>query len=79
MRFPPFLGGGGGIFNFCIKCKNAFISETVRDRAVSKKFLTHRVSANSTGNFSQKSFTAIVGNHLEFLRKMQKTHLSQTF
>ena len=31
--------------------KNAFISETERDRAISTKFLTHRVSVESTGDF----------------------------
>ena len=52
--FPmPFLAA---FLNFCIKCKKAFISETVRDRAISTKFLTHRVSAEFTGNFSQKIF-----------------------
>ena len=45
------------ILNFCIKCKNVFISETERDRAISTKFLTRRVSAESTGDFSQKSFS----------------------
>ena len=42
--------------NFCQKCKNKFasISLAVRDRAISSKFSTHRVSQQSTlGNFVQ--------------------------
>ena len=50
-----------------------FILETERDRAIFTKFLTRRVSAESTGIVSQKkSFPATFGGHLEFLRKMQK-------
>ena len=47
--FLPLLAA---ILNFCVKCKNVFISETERDRAISTKVLTHRVSAESTGDFS---------------------------
>ena len=36
------------------------------------KFFTPRVSVESTGDFSYKSFPAIFADHLEFLRKMQK-------
>ena len=61
------------ILNFCIMRKYGFISETEQDRAISMKFFTHRVSADPTGNFSEKSF----GGHVEFLRKTQKTCLSQ--
>ena len=45
------------ILHFCIKHKNAFISETERDRLISAKFLTHRVSLDSTSDFLQKSFS----------------------
>ena len=52
--FPPILVA---ILNFCVKCKTAFILGTVRDRAISMKFLTHRVFAEFTGDFSQKLFS----------------------
>ena len=52
--------------------QNVFISETERDRAISMKFFTHRVSAVSIKDFSQKSFSSTFASHLEFLRKMQK-------
>ena len=58
--------------------KNAFISETERDRVISTKFLTHRVFAESTGDFSQNHFPATFGGHLEFLRKMQNVFISET-
>ena len=62
------------ILNFCGRHKSTFISEMVRDRAILTKFLTHRVSAESTGDFSQKKnlFPATFGSHLEFLRKVLK-------
>ena len=50
--FPPLLVA---ILNFCVKSKNAFISETQEDRAISTKFLTRRVSAESINDFPQKS------------------------
>ena len=57
------------ILNFLIvakmeKNKFASISLTVRDRAISSKFLTHRVSPQPK--------CAIFGGHLEFLHKTQK-------
>ena len=69
ITFSPFLAA---ILNFCVKHKNAFILETVRDRAISMKILTHRVSAECSGDITQNRFPAIYGGHLEFLRKMQK-------
>ena len=42
--FPPLLAA---ILNFCVKRKNPLISETEQDRAISTKFLIHRVSAES--------------------------------
>ena len=51
----------------------------VQDRMILAKFMTVRVSAESSGDFTQKSFPAIFGGHLEFLRKMQKcVYLSMT-
>ena len=52
--FPPLLAA---ILNFYVERKNTFISETERDRAISTKLLTHRVSTESTGDFPQKSFS----------------------
>ena len=66
----------GGHLEFLSKHKNAFISETMRDRAISTKFLIHRVSAESTGDFSNKLFSRHFCSHLEFLRKNAKSHLS---
>ena len=40
------------------KHKNAYISKTVRDRAISTKFLTHRVSLQSSHPNFQKNFVS---------------------
>ena len=53
-------------------CKNVIISETEQDRAISTKFLTHRVSAESTGHFSQKSFSRHFLVAILNLRKTEK-------
>ena len=42
-----YLAKMAAILNFRIFCKNAYISKTVLDRAISTKFLTHRVSMQS--------------------------------
>ena len=44
------------IFRKIAKHKNAYISKTVLDRAISTKFLTHRVSLQSSHANFQKSF-----------------------
>ena len=62
--FPSLLAA---ILNFCVKCKNMFISITERDRAISTKVLTLRVSADSTGDFCKNYFPATFGGHLKFL------------
>ena len=49
-----------------------FILETEQAKVISMKFLTCRVSAESTGKFWQKSFAATCGGHLEFLHKPHK-------
>ena len=41
--------------------------ETERDRAISMKFLTRRISAESIGDISQNSFPDTFGDLLEFL------------
>ena len=45
-----------------------YSAETERDRAISTQFLTHRVAAESTGDFFINGFPATFGGHLEFLR-----------
>ena len=57
IAFPPLLAA---ILNFCVKRKSVFILETVQDRSILMKFLTHRVSAESTGYISQKFLAAIL-------------------
>ena len=43
------------------------MSEMVRDRAISTKFLTHRVYAESTGNFLKKiTFPPLLAAILNF-------------
>ena len=37
---PPYLAA---ILHFCVKCRNAFISETVQDRSLSAEFLAHSI------------------------------------
>ena len=61
-------------FYFCVKCKSAFISEMVRDRVISTKFWNHRVSAESTGDFSQESLS----RHLNFCVKCKSAFISET-
>ena len=46
------------IFRKIAKHKNAYISKTVQDRAISTKFLTHRVSLQSTHANFQKNFVS---------------------
>ena len=55
------------------KHKFASISLTVRDRAISSKFSTPRVSEQCTlGNFQKKFPLPKNGGHFEFLPKMRK-------
>ena len=54
LQFPATFGG---FLNFCVKCKSAFILEMVRDREISTKFLTPRLYAEYTGDFSQESLS----------------------
>ena len=60
------------IFRKIAKHKNAYFLKTVLDRAISTKFLTHRVSLQSSHAYVQKNFvspkmTAI----LNFSQKLQ--------
>ena len=70
IAFPPLLAA---ILNFCVKCKSAFISETVQDGAILTKFLICRVYMQSLlATFCKNRFPATFSNHFEFLCKMQK-------
>ena len=63
------------IFLQFIKHKNAYISKTVLDRAISTKFLTHRVSLQSShANFQKKNFSQKMAAILNFqsFRKIAK-------
>ena len=73
-NFP--LPQSGGHFEFLPKMakhKIASISLTVRDRAISSKFSTHRVYNKCTlANFEKKFPLLKNGGHFEFLPKMEK-------
>ena len=53
------------ILNFCVKHKNAFISETVPDRAILTNFFTHRGSDLKNVEFP------------EFWRKLKMSFISK--
>ena len=67
------------IFEFFAKYKNAYISKTVLDRAISTKFLTHRVSLQSSHANFQKNFIlpkmAAILNFRIFAQKLQNTKM----
>ena len=73
-KFP--LPKSGGHFEFLPKMANhkiASISLTVRDRAISSKFSTHRVYKKcALANFEKKFPLLKNGGHFEFLPKMEK-------
>ena len=73
------------IFRKITKHKNAYISKTVLDRAISTKFLTHRVSLQSShANFQKKFCLAKNGGHFEFsnfcakIAKHKNANISKT-
>ena len=67
------------IFRKIAKHKNAYISKTVLDRAISTKFLTHRVSLQSSHANLQKNFIlpkmAAILNFRIFAQKLQNTKM----
>ena len=67
------------IFRKIAKHKNAYISKTVLDRAISTKFLTHRVSLQSGYANFQKNFIlpkmAAILNFRVFAQKLQNTKM----
>ena len=67
------------IFRKIAKHKNAYISKTVLDRAISTKFLTHRVSLQSSLANFQKNFVlpkmAAILNFRIFAQKLQNTKM----
>ena len=73
------------IFRKIAKHTNAYISKTVLDRAISTKFLTHRLSLqNSHANFQKKICLAKNGGHFEFsnfcakIAKHRNANISKT-
>ena len=72
------------IFRKIAKHKNAYISKTVLDRAISTKFLTHRVSLQSSHANFQKFCLAKNGGHFEFsnfcakIAKHKNAYISKT-
>ena len=75
-RFPAILAAIlAVILNFCVKCKNAFISETVRDRVIWMEIWDCRGIHIIIYQVFQKSFPAIFGDHLEFLCRMKKKRI----
>ena len=60
------------IFRKIAKHKNAYISKTLLDRAISTKFLTHRVSLESSHAYFQKICLVKSGGHFEFSNFSQK-------
>ena len=76
-KWRPFL-----IFEFFAKIakhKNAYISKTVLDRAILTKFLSHRVSLQSSHANFQKNFIlpkmAAILNFRIFAQKLQNTKM----
>ena len=68
------------IFRKIAKHKNAYISKTVLDRVISTKFLTHRVSLQSShANFQKLNFVlpkmAAILNFRIFAQKLQNTKM----
>ena len=67
------------IFRKIAKHKNAYISKTVLDRAISTKFLTHRVYLQSSHANFQKNFIlpkmAAILNFRIFAQKLQNTKM----
>ena len=67
------------IFRKIAKHKNPYISKTVLDRAISTKFLTHRVSLQSSHANFQKNFVlpkmAAILNFRIFAQKLQNTKM----
>ena len=81
-KFPlPKNGGHFEFSNFCKqmeKHKFASISLTVRDRAISSKFLTHRVHEQPTHAKFQKKFPLPKnGGHFEFFEFLQTNGKTQ--
>ena len=66
------------ILDFCGKTKNVTISETVRDRAISTEFSSHRVVERYYIQNRKISIFATFGGHLEFLRKTKNVNISET-
>ena len=60
------------ILDFSTNSKSVNISKTIRDRAISSEFLTHRILQEYTMQWRKFSIFATFGGHLGFLRKTKK-------
>ena len=59
----------GGHFGFSRKMKSVNISKTIRDRAISSKFLTHRVVQESPDQWGKFQFSPLSAAILDFCGK----------
>ena len=75
VAFLQFLAAN---LHFCVKCKNAFISETLQDRVIMTKFLIHTISAESTGDFRKNAFPPFLAAILNFCFKRRTAVISET-
>ena len=78
-KFFPKNGGHFEFFAKIAKHKNAYISKTVLDRAISTKFLIQRVSLQSSHANFQKKFVlpkmAAILNFRIFVQKLENTKM----
>ena len=67
------------ILNFCVKHKNAFFFELVRDTAILNEFYSLESVCKMMCQFffSKYQSPAILGAHLEYVCKMQNIFLSE--
>ena len=69
------------IFYFCVKLKNAFVSQTMQDREISTKNFYPQVYAGLSATFSKNGFPTIFDGHLQFLNfsvKRKNVFIAQT-
>ena len=67
------------IFRKIAKHKNAYISKTMLDRAISTKFLTHRVSLQSSHANFQKNFVLLIFRKPCYIERFPRNFLSSGY
>ena len=77
MKFQ-FLPLSAAILDFSGKWKSVNISKTVRDRAISSEFLTHRVVQECPVQRGKISIFATFASILDFRRKWKSVNISKT-